>query len=46
LPGLNPGLKPKFLRTYANAFDVIHAALDAFDRDVKSGKFPSVSETY
>ena len=46
LLGLNPGFKPKFLRTYANAFEVIRAALDAYDRDVKDGKFPSESESY
>jgi 3-methyl-2-oxobutanoate hydroxymethyltransferase len=44
--GLNPGFKPKFLRTYANAFEVIHDALDAFDRDVKGKRFPSEGETY
>ena len=26
--GLNPGFKPNFLRTYANAFDIIQAALN------------------
>ena len=44
--GLNPGFKPKFLRTYANAFEVIQDALNAYDRDVKVGKFPSESESY
>ena len=44
--GLNPGFKPKFLRTYANAFDIIQAALNAYDRDVKSGSFPNDSESY
>ena len=44
--GLNPGFKPKFLRTYANAFDTIQAALNAYDRDVKSGNFPNDSESY
>jgi 3-methyl-2-oxobutanoate hydroxymethyltransferase len=44
--GLNPGFKPKFLRTYANTFGVIQAALNAYDRDVKTGKFPSESESY
>ena len=44
--GLNPGFKPKFLRTYANAFEVIHDALDAFDHDVKATSFPSEGETY
>src|SRR5216683_2873673 len=46
LIGLNPDFKPKFLRTYANAFDIIQAALNAYDRDVKSGSFPNDSESY
>ena len=44
--GLNPGFKPKFLRTYANAFDIIQAALNAYDQDVKSGRFPNDNESY
>ena len=44
--GLNPGFKPKFLRTYANTFGLIQGALNAYDRDVKNGKFPSESESY
>jgi 3-methyl-2-oxobutanoate hydroxymethyltransferase len=44
--GLNPGFKPKFLRTYANTFGMILAALNAYDRDVKDGHFPSESESY
>ncbi len=44
--GLNPGFKPKFLRVYASAFEVIRTALNAYDRDVKSGAFPSESESY
>ena len=46
LLGLNPGFKPKFLRTYASAFEIIHAALDTYDDDVKAGKFPADSESY
>ncbi len=46
LLGLNPGFKPKFLRTYANAFEIIQAALDAYDREVKEQKFPSEKESY
>ena len=46
LIGLNPGFKPKFLRTYANAFDIIQAALNAYDQDVKSGNFPNDNESY
>ncbi|HEY8225579.1 MAG TPA: 3-methyl-2-oxobutanoate hydroxymethyltransferase [Pyrinomonadaceae bacterium] len=44
--GLNPGFMPKFLRTYANTFESIQIALNAYDRDVKDGKFPSESESY
>jgi len=44
--GLNPGFKPKFLRVYANTFEVIRKALNAYDDDVKSGAFPSASESY
>jgi 3-methyl-2-oxobutanoate hydroxymethyltransferase len=44
--GLNPGFKPKFLRTYADTFGVIQAALNAYDRDVKDGCFPSDGECY
>ena len=46
LLGLNPSFKPKFLRTYASAFEIIHAALDSYDDDVKDGKFPSENESY
>ena len=44
--GLNPGFKPKFLRVYANAFEVVKTALNAYDGDVKSRAFPSESESY
>jgi 3-methyl-2-oxobutanoate hydroxymethyltransferase len=46
LLGLNPSFKPKFLRTYASAFEIIQAALDSYDDDVKGGKFPSQDESY
>ena len=44
--GLNPGFKPKFLRVYANTFEVIRMALNEYDTDVKSGVFPSATESY
>ena len=44
--GFNPGFRPKFLRTYANGFAIIQNALDAYDRDVKGGEFPSENESY
>lgn len=46
LLGLNPGFKPRFLRVYANTFEVIRTALNAYDDDVKSGSFPAASESY
>ena len=44
--GLNPGFRPKFLRIYANIFEIIQAALNAYDRDVKGGHFPNEGESY
>jgi 3-methyl-2-oxobutanoate hydroxymethyltransferase len=46
LLGLNPGFKPRFLRVYANTFEVIRTALNAYDEDVKTGSFPAASESY
>jgi len=46
LIGLNPGFKPKFLRTYANAFEIIRTALNDYNHDVKAGLFPSEDESY
>ena len=46
LIGLNPGFKPKFLRTYANALEIIRTALNDYNHDVKAGLFPSESESY
>ena len=44
--GLNPGFRPKFLRSYADMFGMIQAALSAYNRDVKQSSFPSESESY
>ena len=44
--GLNPGFRPKFLRSYADMFGMIQAGLNAYNRDVKEGSFPSESESY
>jgi len=44
--GLNPDFKPRFLRVYANTFEVIRTALNAYNDDVKSGAFPSARESY
>lgn len=44
--GLNPGFKPKFLRTYMNGAEAIQQALRNYDQDVKAGSFPNSQETY
>jgi len=46
LLGLNPNFRPKFLRTYAGLFESVRTALNAYDRDVKAGAFPSENESY
>lgn len=46
LLGLNMGFKPKFLRQYMNGAELIQKSLNQFCDDVKSGKFPSATETY
>ena len=44
--GINKGFSPKFLRRYANLFDVMTEALQHYISDVKSGDFPNESESY
>ena len=44
--GLNPGFKPKFLRTYLNGFETIQGAVTQFDEQVKSSAFPDEQEGY
>jgi hypothetical protein len=34
------------MKAYVNTFEIIQAALNAYDHDVKGGKFPSESESY
>jgi len=46
LLGMNPDFKPKFVKTYFNAFDPIHNALIAYDKEVKEGIFPEVQYAY
>lgn len=45
LLGLNTEFRPKFVRRYLDGFSLVKAAFDQFDRDVKSGDFPSQAET-
>lgn len=44
--GLNKGFSPKFLRRYADLYDIITEAVQGYIRDVKSSDFPSVDESY
>lgn len=44
--GLNKGFSPKFLRRYANLYDVIIEAVSNYINDVKSSDFPSNEESY
>ena len=44
--GLNQGFSPRFLRRYANLFDVITEAVQNYVNDVKSSDFPSKEESY
>lgn len=44
--GLNKSFSPKFLRRYANLYDVITEAVQGYIKDVKSSDFPSKDESY
>ena len=44
--GLNKGFSPKFLRRYANLYDIITEAVQGYIKDVKSSDFPSKDESY
>ena len=44
--GMNKGFSPKFLRRYANLFEVMTDAIGNYVGDVKSGDFPNAEEQY
>ena len=44
--GLNKGFKPRFLRQYADLYDVMNNAIQNYVSDVKGGSFPSEKEQY
>lgn len=46
LLGLNQQFQPRFVRKYLDGFSLLKEAFDHFDRDVKSGEFPSEKESY
>jgi 3-methyl-2-oxobutanoate hydroxymethyltransferase len=44
--GLNKGFKPRFLRQYANLYEVMGDAVKNYLTDVKSKSFPNEKEQY
>ncbi len=44
--GINKGFKPRFLRQYANLFDVMNDAISNYVGDVKAKSFPNEKEQY
>lgn len=46
LLGMNLGFRPKFLRTYAEGSDLMRNALDQYNEDVKTGRYPSSEESF
>lgn len=44
--GITKEFAPRFLRRYAHLFDEIKKATEAYIKDVRSGDFPSASESY
>ena len=46
LLGMNPQFNPKFLRKYLNGFDLIKTSLNSYHKDVLTGDFPTMQESY
>ncbi|NIG55879.1 3-methyl-2-oxobutanoate hydroxymethyltransferase [Chitinophaga sp. Cy-1792] len=44
--GMNKGFKPKFLREYANLFEVMTGAVQQYISDVKDNSYPASHEQY
>jgi 3-methyl-2-oxobutanoate hydroxymethyltransferase len=44
--GINKEFKPRFLRRYADLHSVVSDAVKNYINDIKTGKFPSESESY
>ncbi|RZL17319.1 MAG: 3-methyl-2-oxobutanoate hydroxymethyltransferase [Pedobacter sp.] len=44
--GINKGFKPRFLRQYANLYDVMNDAIKHYVSDVKAKEFPGDKEQY
>jgi 3-methyl-2-oxobutanoate hydroxymethyltransferase len=46
LVGFNRDFKPKFVKSFEDGFELVRRAVDAFDREIKDGAFPTDSESY
>lgn len=44
--GINKGFKPRFLRQYANLYEVMSDAIKGYVHDVKAKEFPNEKEQY
>ena len=44
--GINKDFSPRFLRRYAELYDIMKGAFEAYIADVKSGDFPGEKEAY
>lgn len=44
--GINKEFSPRFLRRYANLYDIIKEAVEHYIEDVKNGSFPNEKESY
>lgn len=44
--GVDPERAPRFVRKYVDGEELLTNALDAYDADVKSARFPTVEESY
>ena len=43
---MNRGFKPKFLRQYADLYEIITNAVGRYVNDVKTADFPNETESY
>ncbi|MEM0997384.1 MAG: 3-methyl-2-oxobutanoate hydroxymethyltransferase [Bacteroidota bacterium] len=44
--GINKDFSPRFLRRYANLYETMKSAFQAYSEDIKSGNFPNENESY
>jgi len=44
--GINQDFSPRFLRRYANLYEIITHSVQSYIKDVKTGEFPNIKEQY